>query len=111
MACFQESVCVVLIGNRGKEVFVLKGKEGPSGRPFTRIQTSPRGECWFHRPIMGGLFSFLSFFLSLSFFFSLFFFFFFLFSSLFFFQVMHTLDILSKYVKLCSLCAGIWRNE
>lgn len=48
MACFPEGACVVLIGNSGKEAFVLKGKENPSGRPFTRIQTSPRGECWFH---------------------------------------------------------------
>lgn len=71
MVCFQESVCVVLIGSCGKEAlaFTLKSKEGPSGRPFTRIQTSLREECWFHGLVMGNLFSFLSFFLLLPFFF------------------------------------------
>lgn len=61
MACFQESVCAVLIGNCGKEAlaFVFKGKQGPAGRPFSGIQTSPREECW-SCLIIRGLLSFLS---------------------------------------------------
>lgn len=62
MARVRGSARVVLIGSCGKGAvaFVLMGKEGPSGRPLTGVQTSPREECWSPPPpLVMGSFLFL----------------------------------------------------
>lgn len=81
---------------------MFKGEEGPAGRLFSGIQTSPGEECW-SCLVVRGLLSFLSSFYFSSFRPSVHSFF------LPFFQLNVRLQHPPKQVKVCSLCAVILR--